>query len=78
DLVFANWRGFFAAKGLGDAQYARMRHTLRTVSETAVFDDIRLRNGWAENYLEGDAFYAFLTQQEAQIRSLMQSIGYLR
>jgi tripartite-type tricarboxylate transporter receptor subunit TctC len=55
-----------------------MRHTLRTVSETAVFDDIRLRNGWAENYLEGDAFYAFLTQQEAQIRSLMQSIGYLR
>ena len=78
DLVFANWRGFFAAKGLGDAQYARMRHTLHTVSETAVFEDIRLRNGWAENYIEGDAFYAFLTQQEAQIRSLMQSIGYLR
>jgi len=78
DLVFANWRGFFAAKGLEDAQYARMRYTLRTVSETAVFEGIRLRNGWAENYIEGDAFYAFLTQQEEQIRSLMQSIGYLR
>jgi len=78
DLVFANWRGFFAAKGLPDAQYERMRYTLRTVSESSVFNDIRLRNGWAENHIEGDAFYSFLERQEDQIRSLMQSIGYLR
>ena len=78
DLVFANWRGFFAAKGLPESQYQRMRHTLGTVSNTPIFNDIRLRNGWAESYLEGDDFYAFLENQEVQIRSLMQSIGYLR
>ncbi len=78
DLVFANWRGFFAAKGLPVHQYDKMQNTLRTVSNSSEFEVIRRRNGWINLHIEGADFFSFLEEQELQIKALMQSIGYLR
>ena len=78
DLVLANWRGSFGANGLPRNQDKRMQKTLRAVSNSPEFDAIRRRNGWIDLHIEGAAFYSFLEQQETQIKSLMQSIGYLR
>ena len=78
NLVFANWRGFFAARGYDEARYQQMERTLAAVLKTPAFDEIRKRNGWTLLHLEGDAFYRFLEQQEAEIGALMRSIGFLR
>jgi len=78
DLTFANWRGFFAAKGLDPDQYVRMQNSLKAVSNSDTFETIRRRNGWVHLYIEGSEFLAFLEQQEDQISRLMKSIGYLR
>ena len=77
-LVFANWRGFFAAKGIQDRQYSLMKNTLREFVNTKEFDEIRIRNGWFKHYLEGPDFQAFLVKQEAEIGKLMHDLGFLR
>lgn len=78
DLTFANWRGYFAAPGLPESQYRQMRLTLSKLVQTEAFDRIRQRNGWSALHLEGDAFYAYLEQQELEIGALMRELGFLR
>lgn len=78
DLVFANWRGFFAAPDLPDEQYARMENTIRQVISTPEFEAVRTRNGWSILHHEGDEFYRFLEQQETEIYTLMTKLGFLR
>ncbi|MBT3427124.1 MAG: tripartite tricarboxylate transporter substrate binding protein [Gammaproteobacteria bacterium] len=78
DLEFANWRGFFAAKGLRQSQYNKMENTLDKLVDTPEFEKIRARNSWARLHQTGNQFYTFLEQQEIQITHLMNTVGYLR
>ncbi len=78
DLTFANWRGFFAAPGLPESQYAAMESTIAAVLKTPEFEVVRKRNGWSRLHNEGDAFYDFLEKQEADIYKLMTELGFLR
>ncbi len=78
DLVFANWRGFFAAPGLEASRYKAMMKTVADALETDEFEAVRARNGWSNLHLEGDAFYAFLEKQEQLIGNLMRDLGFLR
>lgn len=78
ELVFANWRGFFAAPGLPDSQYEAMTNTLLKVVDTPAFDEVRRRNGWSSLVLTGQDFYDYLERQEEEIGSLMRELGYLR
>ncbi len=78
DLVFANWRGFFAAPGLPESQYARMRTTIDQLVMTPAFDEVRRRNGWSDHHLSGRDFYKFLEDQETEIGTLMRNLGFLR
>ena len=77
-LNFANWRGFFAAPGLPETQYERMRQTIAEVVMTPEFETIRQRNGWSKLHYASKDFYAFLEQQETEIRTLMTKLGFLR
>jgi putative tricarboxylic transport membrane protein len=78
DMRFANWRGFFAAPGHPETHYDEMTHTLAAVINTPAFDIVRARNGWVTLHIEGDRFYQFLEQQEAEIGTLMRELGFLR
>jgi putative tricarboxylic transport membrane protein len=78
NLEFANWRGFFAAKGLSQARYDNMMAVLNKLVRTPEFEVIRARNSWARLHRQGPEFYAFLEQQEIQITRLMSAVGYLR
>ncbi len=78
DFSFANWRGFFAAPGLADQQYAKMAATLEAVVETTAFEEVRARNGWSRLVITNADFYDYLVQQEQEIGILMREIGYLK
>jgi putative tricarboxylic transport membrane protein len=78
DLVFGNWRGFFAAKGLPESRYQEMISTVEQVAKTEQFQEIRRRNGWSELQLSGDAFYGYLVKQEKEIGALLRELGYLK
>ncbi len=78
NLVFANWRGFFAVKGLPEETYIRMQNTITAVVQSEEFEQVRARNGWSRFHQSGDDFYRFLEQQESEIGTLMRNLGFLK
>ena len=75
---FANWRGFFAAPGLPEARYAQMEAALRAMLGTKEFEAVRNRMGWTVLHTEGEAFFSFLENQEAEIGEMMGKLGFRR
>ncbi len=78
DVVFANWRGFFAAPSMSDAKVKAYAKLLGAVQETAQWNEIKERNGWVNLYNPDTKFYQFLEKQEQTIGTLMRELGFLR
>lgn len=77
DTTFVNWRGFFAAPGIDDAQLAAFQDALTKMYETDEWEEVRARNGWVNIHNNGDDFRAFLEDQEKVIGDLMRALGFL-
>jgi putative tricarboxylic transport membrane protein len=78
EFEFVNWRGFFAAPGIGiDAadEFARILQEMQSSDE---WEELRRRNGWQNLYLPRVEFVRFLEKQERDIGSLMIDLGFLR
>ncbi|MEM6848653.1 MAG: tripartite tricarboxylate transporter substrate-binding protein, partial [Pseudomonadota bacterium] len=74
---FVNWRGFFGAPGLSDAQAAQYQEALAAMYETDAWAVVRDRNGWVEIFNPGADFTTFLEGQEKEIGDLMRELGFL-
>jgi putative tricarboxylic transport membrane protein len=74
---FVNWRGFFAAPNLPEAQRQQYIQALGAMYKTPEWEAVRARNGWVNIYNAGDDFTAFLEQQEKVIGDLMRKLGFL-
>ncbi|WP_438362962.1 tripartite tricarboxylate transporter substrate binding protein [Nioella halotolerans] len=77
DVEFVNWRGFFGAPTLSDAEAQAYRDTLAAMYETEAWEEVRARNGWVNIHNSGDDFRAFLEEQEEAIGTLMRTLGFL-
>lgn len=78
DFQFVNWRGFFAAPGLPADRADGYSLLLENMMSTPEWEEMRVRNGWQNLYLDRAAFSTFLEDQEAEIRELMLELGFLR
>lgn len=77
EVEFVNWRGFFAAPGIDDAQVEAMRGAIAAMYDTPEWEAVRARNGWVNIHNPGADFEAFLEAQEQQIGDLMRTLGFL-
>ncbi|WP_299629328.1 tripartite tricarboxylate transporter substrate binding protein [uncultured Tateyamaria sp.] len=77
DTTFVNWRGFFAAPGIDDAQLAAFQSALSSMYDTPEWEEVRARNGWVNIHNSGDDFRTFLEDQEKVIGDLMKTLGFL-
>jgi putative tricarboxylic transport membrane protein len=77
DASFVNWRGFFAAPGLSDADAKAYEQMLSEMYSTEAWATVRDRNGWTEIFRPGAEFVGFLEQQEKVIGDLMRELGFL-
>ena len=77
DVVFVNWRGFFAAPGLPEEKRRSYIMILGAMFDTPEWEQVRQRNGWLNIYNPGGEFISFLEQQERTIGSLMRELGFL-
>jgi putative tricarboxylic transport membrane protein len=75
DLVFTNWRGFFAAPDLSEANVRAYQDLLLKMYDTKEWEDIRLVRGWANLYIGGDDFVEFLKEQSIEMAVLMDELG---
>ncbi|MGF1766251.1 tripartite tricarboxylate transporter substrate binding protein [Enterovibrio makurazakiensis] len=78
DASFVNWRGFFGAPGLSDAQADEYAQTLEKMYTTDEWVEVRDRNGWTEIFKPRAEFVTFLEGQEQEVGSLMKELGFLR
>ncbi|WCN10111.1 tripartite tricarboxylate transporter substrate binding protein [Marinomonas mediterranea] len=78
NATFVNWRGFFAAPGLPDAQADEYADTLAKMYQTDEWSAVRDRNGWTEIFLPRENFVSFLEAQEVEVGNLMRELGFLR
>ena len=70
DATFVNWRGFFAAPGLPDAQADAYRAALAKMYDTPEWEAVRSRNGWVNIHNSGSDFLVFLENQEKVINRI--------
>ncbi|MCH9664858.1 MAG: tripartite tricarboxylate transporter substrate binding protein [Gammaproteobacteria bacterium] len=78
DVVFANWRGFFAAPGTSTSTVRQYNKVLRKMYRTDAWEATRQRNGWVNNYIAGPKeFYKFLEEQEKDIGTVLTELGFL-
>ncbi len=77
DVVFVNWRGFFAPSGVDADLAAGYQTLLQEMRATPVWQAIRARNGWVDLYQPGEDFTRLLERQEQQIGTLMRELGLL-
>ena len=77
DAAFVNWRGFFGAPSLSDADADEYAQTLAQMYDTAEWEKVRARNGWTEIFKPRAEFVTFLEQQEEVIGNLMRELGFL-
>ncbi|MEM1429037.1 MAG: tripartite tricarboxylate transporter substrate binding protein [Pseudomonadota bacterium] len=77
DTTFVNWRGFFAAPGIDEAQLEKFQMALTEMYETDAWEEVRARNGWVNIHNSGDDFRTFLEEQEKVIGDLMKTLGFL-
>ncbi|CZF82488.1 Tripartite tricarboxylate transporter family receptor [Grimontia marina] len=78
DAEFTNWRGFFAAPGLSDAQADEYAAVLEKMYSTDEWAEVRDRNGWIEIFKPRAEFVTFLEGQEQEVGALMKELGFLR
>lgn len=78
DATFVNWRGFFAAPGISDAQKAEFVEVLGKMYDTEEWETVRARNGWTEIFKPDADFVRFLEQQETEVGALMRELGFLK
>lgn len=77
DTEFVNWRGFFAAPGLPEAQLTAYQSALEKMYDTPEWEAVRSANGWVNIHNNGDDFRTFLEDQEKVIGDLMKELGFL-
>lgn len=78
DLEFINWRGFFAAPGLPEDQRAAYAEVLKEMTTTNAWATVRDRNGWIDIFNSGEDFTTYLSGQEAEMQTLMTSMGFIQ
>ncbi len=77
-LVFANWRGLFAAPGTSGDQALLLQQQVRQGLESPAWQDAMDRYGWTPLTLMGDAFTGYLNEQAAVLENTLRALGFIR
>ena len=77
DVIFSNWRGFFAAPGTSDEKVRQYSELFAAMYDFPEWESTRARNGWFNQYIPHGGFLRYLEDQEARIRQIMLDIGFI-
>ncbi len=78
DALGANWRGFYAPKGMSDEAYAAWVEKLTTLYASDAWKAVMAQNGIAPLDLQGAEFEAFVAASVAEIAELSKQIGIIQ
>ena len=78
DLVLANWRSVVAPPGITDAQKKALVDTIEKMVKSDSWKTVLKQKGWDDAYLAGDAFTAFLKQEQTRVAAVLKSVGLVK
>jgi putative tricarboxylic transport membrane protein len=75
DLVFANWRGLVAPPGISDADRRALIALVDELHRSPQWQQVLAQIAVTDSYLPGDAFEAFLQQENDRVSNMLQRLG---
>jgi putative tricarboxylic transport membrane protein len=78
DVELINWRGVVGPPGLSDEARERLVALVDDLAESDAWQAQVERNGWADTYLAGDDFSAFLDEEQTRVRGVLEDIGLVQ
>lgn len=78
DLEILNWRSVVAPPGITPDQRKALLDTVDRMVKSKEWQDVLKARGWDDAYLAGDAFAAFLKQENTRVTGVLQSVGLLK
>jgi len=75
DVVATNWRGVFAPPGIRPEARETLTRFVGELHALAAWRDLLETRGWADAYLSGDDFAAFLERDRAQTEAILKDVG---
>lgn len=78
DVVFYNWRGVFAPKGIGPDETPRLVQLITQSVATPTWQQQLDRYGWQPKFLPYQVFVEYLAEQERQLAAIMADLGLIK
>jgi putative tricarboxylic transport membrane protein len=78
DLEILNWRSVVAPPGITPDQRKTLLDTIDRMVKSKEWQEVLKARGWDDAYLAGDAFAAFLKQENVRVTGVLQSVGLLK
>ena len=75
DVDLANWRAVVAPPGLNDKQKKELVDVIDRMHKTPLWQEALKKNDWADLYLAGDEFGAFMKEEDKRVTEILKSIG---
>jgi len=75
NVELGNWRSIFAAPGITPAQRDALVALVRDATNTPSWKGTLEKMGWSGEFLAGDAFQAFLDEDQKRIAGIIDSLG---
>jgi putative tricarboxylic transport membrane protein len=77
-VVFANWRGLFAAPGTTAAQTDRLIAEIEAATGSNTWQQSLAQYAWTPLNLTGADFTRYLEAQEQQLQAILSELGFIR
>ena len=75
NIELANWRGVVAPPGITAQQRQALINAFDRLHASPQWQQVLANNNWNDFYLSGDAFAAFLEQENARVTAVLKEIG---
>jgi putative tricarboxylic transport membrane protein len=75
DVEFENWRSIAAPPGISASDRRRLESAVEAMVHSSEWRMALERYRWLDRYLSGDAFAAFVDQEEARVRTILEQLG---
>jgi putative tricarboxylic transport membrane protein len=75
DVELSNWRGVVAPPDISDEARERLTALVQAMQESETWQNEVETRGWADYYLAGEEFVAFLEEERQRVRGVLEDIG---
>ena len=75
DIELANWRGMVAPPGITAEQEQAIEDALTEMAESPEWQQVLADRGWDDQFLAGEEFETFLTEEQERTRTVLQELG---